>query len=201
MHEKGCLQGAIVEAMADAKQLADKFANVPATSFLAHTIRMMEEEIFRLTTAKGHSIVYRINVKMSENATHALCNFAQKNCTIFLPKPVNINDTVVLRELRLKLAHELGHIAVKLDEISDCPMDVKRLSRYDTDEEIQSWVFAYKLISNKNRQHINHDCDRITYETENQIVCSMCGIISKSDKDDKDKIIAGLNREGIVCKS
>jgi Zn-dependent peptidase ImmA (M78 family) len=128
----------------EAKQLAKKFGQVRKTNFLAHSIREIEMEIFYL-----HNINYFIITRISEHVPKSRCHFAIQGCTIFLPLGANDMD---IKEVRLRLAHELGHIVGNIEKLKDL---AKTQEIYSPEEEIFASVFAYQLLWEKSESYKN----------------------------------------------
>lgn len=104
---------------------------------------------------------------------------------------------IVLKELSLKLAHELGHIALHMNEIANINCNLRKYEKFNWEEEVEAWKFAYELIKLKNDFHKRHICDKYTYPSEDQLAASIYGIIETSGHPDSDKMVKSLKKAGI----
>lgn len=144
----------MAEQMYDPVKTAEYFAIVENSNFLAHSIRMIENEFIK----KG-GVPYRIYTNVSTSVTHAVTLFFKDSCIINLPL------TIDERKTRFELGHELGHIVFRFDDL----MNAKAVGDSVTseEEEIFAWEFAYSLIKTKSEQHKdNKQIGRFIYKDD-----------------------------------
>jgi len=122
---------------------ARRFAKINRHNYLAHTIREMEHDIHA-----RKRLSYHITVKMTDMRNCASTVFFYKHgCTIFLPSnPDDMGD----EDVRLIMAHELGHISHNIDNIES--LRGNNVSPTD-DEEYYAWLFAYGLLHAKSNSY------------------------------------------------
>ena len=125
------------------KEAAGIVGEVDKRNYLAHTIRDIELAI--LQTQGKH---YHIITCTSANSRKSKIIFRDHCCEIWLTcEHEEINE----REIRLILAHELGHVVYNIDKLKNPEiLENKNLS---DEEEIYAWRFAYFLIDKKSFEH------------------------------------------------
>jgi hypothetical protein len=150
---------------------AKKFAEVRVENMLAHTIREIEEEIFQESRSKEYGLNYRIQILVSEGTSVACCWFADRNCTIFLPKKTTEGDAPNkrdIKEMRIRLAHELGHVVANIPAIIECRLHAT--PDYSAEEEADAWDFAYRLLWHKSEFHKRNTYDDFKYRSRKDLV-------------------------------
>jgi hypothetical protein len=128
---------------ADPKSDATSFAKIKEYNYLAHSIREMEHEIHR-----RKRITYHVAIKMVDTVDYAsITSFYRCGCIIFLQ---NECEGISRKDIRLVLAHELGHISYNIERIDQ--MSGLNVSPPD-DEEWYAWSFAYYLLDTKSNSY------------------------------------------------
>lgn len=132
-----------------AQEAAEKFGGVRKDNYLAHTIKDMERYIL---THEGKC--YPILTYPSE-VRHFKCDFQKKYCAIRMPRDCVGID---VREIRLRLAHELGHIIANMDKLGDLDaLNAERTQAEIEKEELEAWTFAFLLLMKKSKEHQERD--------------------------------------------
>ena len=133
----------------DAAYLASE---IEKSNFLAHTIREVETAVSFIR--KMH---YRVVTYESPEAKTSSSIFFERCCEIQLvPIPKNIaptNEDEKDRQIRLTIAHELGHLFFNIDKLDQFEVLNKR--KVAPEEEVYAWVFAYHMIDKKSEHHKN----------------------------------------------
>lgn len=132
--------------------LAGHFVKVRKCNYLAHSIREMEREIH-----DTKNIDYHIITRPSEriNGSSSIF-FHSSGCTVFLPAECeNMDD----REVRLLLAHELGHIIYNIDKLET----LKGVKSPSKTEELFAWKFSFHLIKGKSDAYKRGEIDTQRY--------------------------------------
>lgn len=139
-----------------AKEAAEKFGSVRKDNYLAHTIKDIERYIL---TQEGKS--YPILIYPSE-VRHLKCDFQKKYCAIRMPRDCAGTD---VSEVRLRLAHELGHIIANMDKLGDMVrLNAPRTRENIEAEEIEAWTFAFLLLKKKSKEHETRVYDPFIYK-------------------------------------
>ena len=120
------------------EDLAQRFVQVKKYNYLAHTIREIELEVHRVV-GWGYHIVTRASTGLNDGSR---IFFHKGGSIIFLPAASEEMDD---REIRLVLAHELGHIIYNLDKLGA----IRGVRSPTEDEELFAWRFAFYLIKEK----------------------------------------------------
>jgi len=134
-----------VQKDSDIKAMAIDFARIGKWNYLAHTIREIERRL-----CVERRITYHIVISNSPTAKHLSTMFYYTaGCDIVLLDDENqVND----KDLRILLAHELGHIAYNRCNIET----LTGWSHSSSDEEeLFAWKFAYFLLRRRNDDHKN----------------------------------------------
>lgn len=136
------------------------FCEIRKNNYLAHTIREIEHYIL-----KNYRMHYHILTRQSEIKNKSKVDFFDKGCVIRIPKE-GMNDN----EIRLRLAHEIGHIISKIELLTENP---ERLDSYQNDvgEEVFAWCFAFGLIKKKSETYRNRTYKE--YVVEDRVLMSM----------------------------
>jgi hypothetical protein len=127
------------------KEAADIVGEVEKRNYLAHTIRDIELAILR--TQSRH---YHIITCTAANSRKSKILFFDHCCEIWLTCSYEEIDE---RDIRLILAHELGHLVFNIDKLEN-PEILQNTAGSD-EEEIKAWIFAYHLIYKKSVEHQN----------------------------------------------
>jgi hypothetical protein len=129
----------------DPKRDAYGFAEIKKHNYLAHSIREIEHEIHLRKW-----ITYHIATKMVDTVDYAsITSFYPSGCVIFLQDEC---EGISREDIRLVLAHELGHISYNIDCIDH--MSGLNTSPPD-DEECYAWSFAYYLLDAKSDGYVD----------------------------------------------
>lgn len=178
-----------------ARDLAKKLAKVKSTNFLAHTIRNIEDEIFQMSKEDGTGYNYHMSIRINEDVPKAKCYFAERGCIIFLPKQTSDEPTVEeIKTLRIRLAHELGHIALHLEHILDVEEMKRRYEEKEIDEEADAWEFAHELIKEKSKFHQSNSYTQYTYRDPKLICASIVGILKRNPTERNKEVVAELKK-------
>lgn len=139
-----------------AQEAAEKFGSVRRDNYLAHTIKDIERYIL---THEGKC--YPILIYPSE-VRHFKCDFQKKYCAIRMPRDC---EGIDVKEVRLRLAHELGHIIANMDKLGDVGrLNAPRTQEEIEAEEIEAWTFAFLLLRKKSKEHENRVYDPFIHE-------------------------------------
>jgi len=124
------------------KDVAKVVGAVDRYNYLAHTIREIQSIIFKMY--RKH---YIINTYLKDVTRHTTIFFYEDHgCDIYLSYECK---TINEKDVRLKLAHELGHLVAKIDKLEE----LSGVAEYSEDEEVFAWVFAYHLVLEKSEMH------------------------------------------------
>ena len=137
----------------DPEESAAFFGAVQSFNYLAHSIREIEREILRKKQEHFHIFTYPGKFTDSFKVY-----FYDKGCEIKIPADF---DTIGKRDIRLLIAHELGHIIHCFDSLPENPP-----KDYSEEAEIYSWKFAYHLIYGKSQSYEERDDDEFVYTKE-----------------------------------
>lgn len=158
--------------MATPFEMGQKYADISDNSFLAHTIRKIEEDIFmRGRECKTESIHFKIQTRMSEFSNKSVCRFYESGCTIYLPQGKTETEKL---DTRIWLAHELGHIVEYIPYFSG-ESDKAPSGTYSPQEEADAWAFAHSLLWHKSEFHRSHKYEAYKYPNLDDVA----GLISK----------------------
>jgi hypothetical protein len=127
------------------KEAADIVGEVEKRNYLVHTIRDIELAILR--TQSRH---YHIITCTAANSRKSKILFFDNCCEIWLTCDYK---EISERDIRLILAHELGHLVFNIDKLKN-PEILQNTTGSD-EEEIKAWMFAYYLIDKKSFEHQN----------------------------------------------
>lgn len=125
------------------KEAAGIVGEVDKRNYLAHTIRDIELAILR--TQNKH---YHITTWTSANSRKSKIIFFDYCCEIWLT--CDYKETSE-RDIRLTLAHELGHLVHNIDKLKNPEVLEKEV--HSKKEETYAWEFAYHLIDKKSVEH------------------------------------------------
>ena len=117
--------------------------DVEKSNYLAHTIREME-----LALMRTRCLHYNIYVYVANNCQKSKITFFDYCCEIRLTMDSNSMDD---KELRLILAHELGHLIRNFDRLKN--PEVLANNTPSPDAETYAWIFAYHLITEKSNYY------------------------------------------------
>jgi hypothetical protein len=153
------------------------FSCIAEDNFLAHSIREIEKAILR-----KHSFHYHIFPYLQDRDAPFRAYFRQNSCEIRIQK----SELSSIKAVRLRLAHEIGHIVYNIDLLPD---DVKREALNSRrlaspEEELFAWRFAYRLIKEKSDQY--HD--------------NIYGEFKFKDQELKDAVLALTEDKQEICK-
>lgn len=156
------------------EQAAEELGCVRKDNFLAHTIRDLESKILK---EKGK--MYQIQTYKSQSKNFN-CDFFDHGCTIRIPANYeNMQDG----EIRVRLAHELGHIVRNIDKLDNPEFLRKKLEgKEKIAEEIYSWKFAYLLIQKKSREYDENVYKKFVYKDE-YLAALIQGLIKDMDPE------------------
>ena len=125
------------------REIADIVGEVKKNNYLAHSIRELEMAIYRRLSKN-----YRIFAHYKKTGSKiSSANFFDNGCQINLP---NESDTMEDRDVRLVLAHELGHIVLNISNLKNPELIDKKAS---DEEEVSAWEFSYYLIKKKSDEY------------------------------------------------
>lgn len=116
-------------------------AVVNKENYLAHAIREIENAVLQ-TFSKN----FRIATHCSTCKDSSSIYFSENGCTIFIPK--SAMDEGDPKEIRIRLAHELGHLIYNFKSLS-APAILNKRPTASAEEEAYAWAFAYTLICEK----------------------------------------------------
>ncbi len=177
------------------RDLAKLYAKVKSTNFLAHTIRNIEDTIFQMSRDGDTGFNYHISIWINEEVPKAKCYFAERGCTIFLPKQSSSEPSEEeIKDLRISLAHELGHIVLHLEHILNVPEMRKRYDEKDINEEANAWEFAHELIKEKSDFHSSKSYDAYTYKKSDKICASIIRMLTRNPTARNKEVIAELKK-------
>jgi Zn-dependent peptidase ImmA (M78 family) len=127
-----------------AQALAADAADMTPQDMLAHAIKRIERNIF-----KEHSINFLVKTKVSDCPnTPSRCLFDKKGCSIYLRDNTPGDE----KDLRISLAHELGHIALSIDKLPEILSAGKAILEHTPEQEADAWEFAFKLVWEKSER-------------------------------------------------
>ncbi|MCL1894622.1 MAG: hypothetical protein FWG02_10415 [Holophagaceae bacterium] len=165
----------------DPKITAKNVAWVDRSSYLAHTIRILEYSVSKVRR-KPFVIIVRKNLGNSK--TRADFNDRKNYCDIFLADTVEYMDN---KKFRLVLAHELGHLFYNFDNLNktgfsfdseDAPLE----------EELYAWIFAYWLIFEKSEMFKSRGGDKDSIFEGDELKQALLTLIRESGVVDADYI-------------
>jgi len=116
---------------------AKYFSDIRDGNCFAHTIREMEREIYAMTGTKRVPFHITIKASCATNGGSAVV-FYRSGCTVFLPESDSGMDN---EDIRLTLAHELGHISYNVDKLGV----ITGRTSPSKEEEVYAWEFAHQL--------------------------------------------------------
>lgn len=155
-----------------AEQLAERFGNVRKDNYLAHTIKEIERYILREEGKCYPILTYPSEVK------HFKCDFQRCYCAIRVPSDCT---NIAVSEIRIRLAHELGHIVKNMDKLGDWERLQKERTREEKNaEEIEAWKFAYYLIQKKSLDYQNNTYKDFIFE-DRQLVATIQRLVKGMD--------------------
>jgi len=132
-----------VQRDSEIEATAIDFARIGKWNYLAHTIREIERRL-----CADRRITYHIIISDSPTAKHMSTMFYYTaGCDIVL---LDDDSKVNNKDLRILLAHELGHIAYNMGNIET--LTGWSYSSSD-EEELYAWKFAYFLLRRRNNDH------------------------------------------------
>jgi hypothetical protein len=153
---------------------------------LAHTIREIEEDIFQKSLHREYGVNYRIQIRTIEDVERAICCFSDCNCTIFLPKKMTEGcapSTRDVKDMRILLAHELGHVVANIDAIIEESRSARN-PKYSAEEEANAWRFALDLLWHKNVFLEKKPYDDFKYSSRKELVGEIKYFIRTRCRDD-----------------
>ncbi len=146
---------------------AKEFGIVTKNNYLAHTIRAIEHYAL-----KKNGKCYHIFTRVSQIKDKTKCEFFDRGCTIRLPIDAQEREDC---EMRVRLAHELGHIIWAIDELGN----PENLKDAEAEEEIFAWKFANALILCKSEHYQNEDYKSFVF-TPAQVAATIQGIVIRN---------------------
>lgn len=164
-----------------AEEAIEMFGNVCKANYLAHTIREIESYILRQLRRP-----YQIQTYVSQSKNFK-CDFFDRGCTIRLPISC---DEMSDGEIRIRLAHELGHIIQNIDKLDNPEFLEKKLGgKEKCAEEIEAWKFAYYLIQKKSKDYQANTYEKFIFKDS-----ELAAIIQRLVKDMDPAISEELGR-------
>lgn len=155
----------------------DSFGVVRKDNYLAHSIRTIECYIYRTL-----GFCYNIYTLPRERKYQSRCLFFDRGCIIMLPFDTEERS---ICEIRLRLAHELGHIVYNIVHNISNLANPELLNDSSDQEEAFCWEFAYKLILCKSEQYSDKDKDYTKFVfTPKQVAANIHGILSRQNQTD-----------------
>ena len=147
--------------MITAFELGQKYADISDDSFLAHTIRKIEEDIFmRGRQHKTENINFKIQTRISDYLVNkSACRFYLSGCTIYLPLGSSKDEKL---DTRIWLAHELGHIVKYIPYFAGESSNAPPVT-YPAHEEAEAWEFARSLLWHKSEFHKSNEYEAYKY--------------------------------------
>ena len=170
-----CLAGIVLEEKydklisRDPKAAAEIVGEVEKRNYLAHSIREIEYAVLQYSDKNYHIITHS-----SEYSKKARIVFFNKGCIIFLPEG---NEEMKDEEIRLILAHELGHLVYNIGKLfnPEILMTIPTTNK----EEQYAWEFAYHLIKKKSDEHkTNSNIKKFIYE-DSELRASLLSVVGK----------------------
>jgi hypothetical protein len=129
------------------EDLAKFFGSIEeADNYLAHSIRKIEKFFFEDKLKRKHAYPIQIQEIARDNYTVEFC---ERGCVIRI-----FIDGIKPQVIRLRLAHELGHIVYDYYDKNSHKRNSSR-DRTSLKEEFFCWVFAYNLIKTKSDEYKN----------------------------------------------
>jgi len=176
--------------------LGKMFAADDVTNLLAHSILKIENQIFTILKEKGKGRHYRIVTYINDRVSFSTCIFSKNCCCIYLTH-IDLKEFSQLQELRIRLAHELGHIAINMPDIDDPEKMNRHHQSCDINEEANAWAFAYGLIFEKSEYHRSNPNSKLIFSSKS-IANSIQGIINRDNKlKSKDEILRKVKNLGV----
>ena len=155
-----------------AKEAIEKFGTVKKNNYLAHTIREIESTILQKIKRPYQIQTY---ASLSRNFK---CDFFDRCWTIRLPDAF---EQMQDGEIRIRLAHELGHIIQNMDKLDNPEFLQKKLSKEEKcAEEIEAWKFAYYLIQKKSQDYQNNTYKDFIFK-DRQLAAIIQGLVKDMD--------------------
>jgi len=126
------------------QEAAEIVGDVDKSNYLAHTIREIEVALVLTQEKHYHILTCESNLRAGKIMFYEHC------CEIRLPagRDAPYSDD---RDIRLILAHELGHVIYNFDKLK-APSTLENLKPSD-EQEVYAWLFAYHLIAAKSDGH------------------------------------------------
>jgi len=151
-----------------AESRAQFFGHLETDNFLAHTIRKIEKKFFEEKLERRHSF----SIQIQEIARDSYeVEFCDRGCVIRI-----FTEGVAPQAIRIRLAHELGHIVYDFHDLSPSKVD-----RSSLPEEFFCWVFAYGLIKTKSDQYRSMNAFKDFQYTDRQLASSIIAFAEKAD--------------------
>jgi hypothetical protein len=152
------------------KKCAEMVGKVRKENYLAHSIREIEHYLLQ-----KYSIHYHIITFQSYAVSKSKIFFWNTCCEIRLPKEdKNIDD----KKIRLKLAHELGHLVYNIDNLNN-PEFLENTRPTDA-EEIFSWEFAFHLIHEKSVEYETSVLRKKFIYKDHELKASIAGLLTSA---------------------
>jgi len=165
------------------KEAADIVGEVEKRNYLAHTIRDIELAILR-----NQNKHYHIITCTAANTRKSKILFFDHCCEIWLTCEC---DEIDERNIRLILAHELGHLVYNIDKLKN-PEFLENVKPSD-EEEIYAWQFAYHLIDKKSVEHKNNIQQKKFIYHHGELMQSIKSILEKQKQEIYDAVIKGIS--------
>ena len=164
------------------KEAADIVGEVERRNYLAHTIRDIELAI--LQTQGKH---YHIITCTRANSRNSDIYVYDYGCEIWLTCEY---DEINERDIRLILAHELGHLVGNIDKLNNT--EILRDTLHSDADEIYAWTFAYHLINKKSIEHQNDTQRKKFVYRSGELMQSIESLLEKQKSAIRDAVIKSL---------
>lgn len=155
---------------------------VDKSNYLAHTIREIQHIIYRV-----HGRHYHINTHMSDKVKETCIVFFQGDgCDIYLSLSLSRKYEYAKEpDLRLALAHELGHLFHNIGRLQELSGPVA----FSAEAEVFAWEFAYNLVMVKSLGH-SEDIERGKHIFRpKELKARLEFILDGMDSDVRDRVI------------
>jgi hypothetical protein len=138
------------------------------------------------TILRAHGLHYHINTHMDERVKETCIAFHELGCDIYMAGECEGIDE---RAVRLTLAHELGHLVLKIDGLRGL---VGRVPLASPDDEVYAWEFAYHLVMTKSDLH-ERDIERKKHIFRpDELKTFMAPILSRTAPDVRRRVAEAL---------
>lgn len=153
------------------EEAIDLFGVVKKDNYLAHSIRAIEIYLFR-----KKNIHYSIFTYPSQIKDKACITIYDKYSLIRIPFDHAQQNPC---DMRLHIAHELAHIIWNMDYLTNPELIPERFS---DEEEIFSWLFAYRLLLCKSEDYKRDHKEEYIVEPD-RLSAIIQGILERSGQE------------------